>query len=148
MKQTRVENSRIRLRKQSTRVHDKLDHLLPTTKKTTTNGPEELVGHICMILSAPPKYDKSSYAMKSWQQVRWRSIPSDALTPSSDPVKLAFIASHKVNRIYMNRGSSVDIMYDHCFSKLQEHVRNNLRPSTTPLIGFTWETFFTHALNN
>ncbi|GKE30217.1 hypothetical protein Tco_1445601 [Tanacetum coccineum] len=41
------------------------------------------------------------------------------------------IASYTVNKIYMDRDSLVDIMCEHCFNKLAEHIRSRLRPPTT-----------------
>ncbi|PWA89314.1 hypothetical protein CTI12_AA112520 [Artemisia annua] len=47
------------------------------------------------------------------------------------------IASYKENIIYVDRGRSIDIMYKSCFNKLPENIRHDLRPPTTPLIGFS-----------
>ncbi|GJR40456.1 hypothetical protein Tco_1216140 [Tanacetum coccineum] len=62
------------------------------------------------------------------------------LHPLSNPIIITpMIASYIVIRIYMDGGSSVDILYEHCFNKLPEHIRSRLRPPTTPLIGFSSE---------
>nr|GEX59961.1 reverse transcriptase domain-containing protein [Tanacetum cinerariifolium] len=62
------------------------------------------------------------------------------LHPSFDLVIItAMITSYIVIRIYIDGGGSVDILYEHCFNKLPEHIRSRLKPPTTPLIGFSCE---------
>ncbi|GKD95193.1 hypothetical protein Tco_1375030 [Tanacetum coccineum] len=51
------------------------------------------------------------------------------------------IANYKVCKISMDGGSSVDIIYEHWFNKLLEHVRRNLKPPAMPLIGFLGERY-------
>ncbi|GJW00278.1 hypothetical protein Tco_1555529 [Tanacetum coccineum] len=46
------------------------------------------------------------------------------------------IASYTVTKIYMDEGSSIDIIYEHYFNKLPECIRSRLRPPITPLISF------------
>ena len=59
---------------------------------------------------------------------------------SKDPVVITrIIASHKISRIYIDWGNLVNIMYDHCFKQLLDDIRKQIRPSTIPLTGFSFE---------
>nr|GEW95853.1 reverse transcriptase domain-containing protein [Tanacetum cinerariifolium] len=41
-----------------------------------------------------------------------------------------------IHRIYVDRGSSAKIMYEHCFEQLTPEEKEAMRPPTTPLFGF------------
>ncbi|PWA93047.1 hypothetical protein CTI12_AA075110 [Artemisia annua] len=47
--------------------------------------------------------------------------------------------SYKLKRVYMDEGNPVNIMYEHCFTYLLEHIKSRLRPLVTPLISFSSE---------
>ncbi|GKD70285.1 reverse transcriptase domain-containing protein [Tanacetum coccineum] len=41
--------------------------------------------------------------------------------------------------MYVDGGSSSEILYDHCFNRFRPEVRNQMIPATTPLVGFSGE---------
>ncbi|GKC71375.1 reverse transcriptase domain-containing protein [Tanacetum coccineum] len=41
--------------------------------------------------------------------------------------------------MYVDRGSSSEILYEHCFNRFRPEVRNLMVPATTPLVGFSGE---------
>ncbi|XP_071738763.1 uncharacterized protein [Rutidosis leptorrhynchoides] len=49
-------------------------------------------------------------------------------------------SGHGVKRLHMDNGSSVDIMYEHCFRQLPTPIRRTIRPPTTALSGFSGES--------
>ncbi|GJU03126.1 reverse transcriptase domain-containing protein [Tanacetum coccineum] len=51
----------------------------------------------------------------------------------------AEIGGHYVHRIYVDGGSALEILYEHCFSRLRPEIKKQLIPATTPLIGFSGE---------
>nr|GEX95707.1 reverse transcriptase domain-containing protein [Tanacetum cinerariifolium] len=51
----------------------------------------------------------------------------------------AEIGGHYVHHIYMDGGSSSEILYEHCFSKFCLEIKNQLIPANTPLVGFSGE---------
>ncbi|GKF67372.1 hypothetical protein Tco_0197051, partial [Tanacetum coccineum] len=51
----------------------------------------------------------------------------------------AEIGGHCVHRMYVDGGSALEIMYEHCFSRLHPEIKRQLIPATTPLIGFSGE---------
>ncbi|GJW15259.1 reverse transcriptase domain-containing protein [Tanacetum coccineum] len=82
-------------------------------------------------------YEKKQQGYEKLAKVQLRSIPWDAFIPSSDLVFITtMIDNYNVRRIYMDEGSSFDIMYENCFNKLPEHARRTLKPPTMSMIGF------------
>ncbi|GJV03775.1 reverse transcriptase domain-containing protein [Tanacetum coccineum] len=51
----------------------------------------------------------------------------------------AEIGGHFIHRMYVDGGSALEILYEHCFSRLRPEIKNQLMPVTTPLIGFSGE---------
>nr|GFB83220.1 reverse transcriptase domain-containing protein [Tanacetum cinerariifolium] len=49
----------------------------------------------------------------------------------------AEMGGHCVHRIYVDGGSSSEILYEHCFSKFRLEIKNQLIPTNTPLVGFS-----------
>ncbi|GJR19290.1 hypothetical protein Tco_0967817 [Tanacetum coccineum] len=51
----------------------------------------------------------------------------------------AEIGGHFIHRIYVDSGSALEILYEHCFNRLRPEIRNQMVPATTSLIGFSGE---------
>ncbi|GJY14686.1 reverse transcriptase domain-containing protein [Tanacetum coccineum] len=51
----------------------------------------------------------------------------------------AKMGGHYVHRMYVDGGSSLKILYEHCFNRFLPEVRNQMIPATTPLVGFSGE---------
>nr|GEY43446.1 reverse transcriptase domain-containing protein [Tanacetum cinerariifolium] len=51
----------------------------------------------------------------------------------------ADMGGHCVHRIYVDGGSSSEILYEYCFSKFLPEIKNQLIPTNTPLVGFNRE---------
>ncbi|GJX93216.1 hypothetical protein Tco_0347802, partial [Tanacetum coccineum] len=49
------------------------------------------------------------------------------------------IGGHCVHRMYVDGGSSLEILYEHCFNRFRSEVKNQMIPATTPLVGFSGE---------
>ncbi|GJX09764.1 reverse transcriptase domain-containing protein, partial [Tanacetum coccineum] len=54
----------------------------------------------------------------------------------------AEIGGHFVHRIYVDRGASLEVLYEHCFVRLQPEIRSQMIPATTSHIGFSRETIW------
>ena len=50
------------------------------------------------------------------------------------------ISGYLVRRIYVDEGSAVNVMYEHCFNNLSNDIRDRLKETTTSLVGFSGET--------
>nr|GEX90747.1 reverse transcriptase domain-containing protein [Tanacetum cinerariifolium] len=51
----------------------------------------------------------------------------------------AEMGGHYVHRMYVNGGSSSEILYEHCFSKFSPKIKKQLISANTPLVGFSGE---------
>ncbi|GJU59699.1 reverse transcriptase domain-containing protein [Tanacetum coccineum] len=47
------------------------------------------------------------------------------------------IGGHCIHRMYVDGGSALEILYEHCFTRLRLEIKNQLVQATTPLIGFS-----------
>ncbi|GJS04241.1 reverse transcriptase domain-containing protein [Tanacetum coccineum] len=68
------------------------------------------------------------------------AFPSLPNVGSANPVIIkAYISGRQVNRVYIDGGSSCEVIYEHCFLKLKPSIRSLQVDSNTPLIGFLGE---------
>nr|GEW66306.1 reverse transcriptase domain-containing protein [Tanacetum cinerariifolium] len=51
----------------------------------------------------------------------------------------AEMGGHCVHRIYVDGGSTSEILYEHCFSKFRPEIINQLVPTNTPVVRFSGE---------
>ncbi|GJZ18290.1 reverse transcriptase domain-containing protein [Tanacetum coccineum] len=51
----------------------------------------------------------------------------------------AEIGGHFIHRIYVDEGSALEIIYEHCFNRLRPKVKSQMVPVTAPLISFNGE---------
>ncbi|XP_076928288.1 uncharacterized protein LOC143592209 [Bidens hawaiensis] len=51
----------------------------------------------------------------------------------------ASVAGHRVAPVHVDGGRGVEVMYEHCFARLQKEVRDRLEEDLCPLVGFSRE---------
>ncbi|GKA45292.1 reverse transcriptase domain-containing protein [Tanacetum coccineum] len=54
----------------------------------------------------------------------------------------AEIGGHMIHRMYVDGGSSTEVLYEHCFNRLRPEIKNQMVPATTSLTGFSGETIW------
>nr|GEX85429.1 hypothetical protein [Tanacetum cinerariifolium] len=54
----------------------------------------------------------------------------------------AKIGGHMIHRMYVDRGSSVVIHYEHCFNRIRPKIKSQMVLATTSLTGFSGETIW------
>nr|GEW06768.1 reverse transcriptase domain-containing protein [Tanacetum cinerariifolium] len=54
----------------------------------------------------------------------------------------AEMGGHMIHRMYIDGGSSMEILYEHCFNRLRPEIKNQMVPATTSLTGFSGETIW------
>ncbi|GJZ93326.1 reverse transcriptase domain-containing protein [Tanacetum coccineum] len=54
----------------------------------------------------------------------------------------AKIGGHMIHRMYIDGGSSTEILYEHCFNELWPKIKSQMVPARTSLIGFSGETIW------
>nr|GEW97577.1 reverse transcriptase domain-containing protein [Tanacetum cinerariifolium] len=105
-----------------------------------------------------PAKDKPAaiYMIQSWQRMtrkkvaqsfeRVREITFSPLITSSGVegslVIEAEIGGHMIHHMYVDGGSSMEILYEHCFNRFRPKVKNQMVPATTSLTGFSGETIW------
>nr|GEZ60721.1 reverse transcriptase domain-containing protein [Tanacetum cinerariifolium] len=94
------------------------------------------------------------YMVRSWQRTvkqkitqsfeQGKEITFPPLTTSNGtegPLVIeAEIGGHTIHRMYIDGGSSMKILYEHCFNRLQPDIKSQMVPATTSLTGFSGET--------
>nr|GEV17003.1 hypothetical protein [Tanacetum cinerariifolium] len=105
-----------------------------------------------------PAKDKPTtiYMIQSWQRMtrqkvtqsfeRVKEIMFPPLTASSrmeGPLVIeAEMGGHMIHRMYMDGGSLMEILYEHCYNRLRPKIKNQMVPATTSLTGFSGETIW------
>ncbi|GJT18175.1 reverse transcriptase domain-containing protein [Tanacetum coccineum] len=77
------------------------------------------------------------------KEIAFPAILQSSLTDALIILKGA-IKGYHVRRIYVDGGSSSEIMYEHCFKSFGIDVKSKLKKANDPLVGFSAEIF--HAL--
>ncbi|GJS09748.1 reverse transcriptase domain-containing protein [Tanacetum coccineum] len=54
----------------------------------------------------------------------------------------AKISGHMIHRMYVDGGSSTEVLYEHCFNRLRPEIKSQMVPATTSLTGFSGETIW------
>nr|GEW10689.1 reverse transcriptase domain-containing protein [Tanacetum cinerariifolium] len=54
----------------------------------------------------------------------------------------AEMGRHMIHRMYIDGGSSMEILYEHCFNQLRPEIKSQMVPATTSLTGFSGETIW------
>nr|GEV56205.1 reverse transcriptase domain-containing protein [Tanacetum cinerariifolium] len=83
---------------------------------------------------------------RSWRLRQAKEIVFPPLTTSNrteGPLVIkAKIGGHIIHRMYINGGSSMEILYEHCFNRLRPEIKSQMVPATTSLTGFSGETIW------
>lgn len=92
------------------------------------------------------KQEKRLRSRNSWRQIPcWARQqitfpPLQEGRPVTSPMIIeADIERQPTKRVYLDGGSSTEIMYEHYFLRLDEDIQQRLITSYTPLIGFSGE---------
>ncbi|GJU55489.1 hypothetical protein Tco_1229203 [Tanacetum coccineum] len=74
------------------------------------------------------------------EEIAFSVIPRNSLTDA--PIILeGTIKGFRVRRIYVDGGSSSEIMYEHCFKSFGANTKSRLRKPSAPLVGFSREIY-------
>nr|GEU41338.1 reverse transcriptase domain-containing protein [Tanacetum cinerariifolium] len=52
------------------------------------------------------------------------------------------MGGHMIHHMYVDGGSSMEILYEHCFNRLWPKIKNQMVPATTSLTGFSGENIW------
>ncbi|GJU97837.1 reverse transcriptase domain-containing protein [Tanacetum coccineum] len=141
-------NDCIQLRKQLeiTLESGKLNHLMKDLRQRVGRGqgknppPPPKVINMVGILSYKEKKRKDCEATETWMNtlITFPGVISD--DASDEPLIIeAEVEGYLVRRVYVDEGSSVEVMFEHCYENLPAKVRARLRETRTDLVGFAGE---------
>nr|GEX23935.1 reverse transcriptase domain-containing protein [Tanacetum cinerariifolium] len=98
----------------------------------------------------------SIYMIWPWQRVMRQKVtqsfahvkeitfpPLTANKGTGGPLVIeAETGGHAVHRIYVDRGSSIEVLYEHCFNRLWPEIKSQMVLATTSLTDFSGETIW------
>ncbi|GKA89677.1 reverse transcriptase domain-containing protein [Tanacetum coccineum] len=140
-------NDCIQLRKQLEIALEsgKLNHLMKdlrqrVERRQNRNPPVQKVINMVNVHSSKKKKRKDREATESWMNtpISFPLIMTDDASDKPLIIK-AEVEGYLVRRVYVDEGSSVEVMFEHCFENLPEKVRDGLRETRTDLVGFAGE---------
>ncbi|GKD35148.1 reverse transcriptase domain-containing protein, partial [Tanacetum coccineum] len=140
-------NDCIQLRKQLEIALEsgRLNHLMKdlrqrVERRQNRNPPVQKVINMVNVHSSKKKKRKDREATESWMNTPISFPPIMTDDASDEPLIIeAEVEGYLVRRVYVDEGSSVEVMFEHCFENLPEKVRAGLRETRTDLVGFAGE---------
>nr|GEZ33279.1 reverse transcriptase domain-containing protein [Tanacetum cinerariifolium] len=70
-------------------------------------------------------------------------LPLAASNGTEGPLVIeAEMGKHTIHRMYIDGGSSMEILFEHCFNRLRPEIKSQMVPATTSLTGFSGETIW------
>ncbi|GJR22124.1 reverse transcriptase domain-containing protein [Tanacetum coccineum] len=128
----------------------KLSHLIKEIKQGRDQpkvGKKEVLAKeksIAIYMIQPWHRMTRQKVTQSFERVSEFTFPS--LTTSSGTEGLlvieAEISGHMIHCMYVDGGSSTEVLYEHCFNQLRPEIKNQMVPSTTSLTSFSRETIW------
>nr|GEU83510.1 reverse transcriptase domain-containing protein [Tanacetum cinerariifolium] len=81
---------------------------------------------------------------QSFERVREITFPQLAASNGMEgPLVIeAEMGGHVIHRMYIDGGSSMETLYEHCFNRLRPEIKSQMVPATTSLTGFSGETIW------
>nr|GFB03018.1 reverse transcriptase domain-containing protein [Tanacetum cinerariifolium] len=81
---------------------------------------------------------------QSFERVKEVAFPPLAISNGTEgPLVIeAEMDGHMIHRMYIDGGSSMEILYEHCFNRLRPEIKSQMVPATTSLSGFSGETIW------
>nr|GEW42531.1 reverse transcriptase domain-containing protein [Tanacetum cinerariifolium] len=110
------------------------------------NQIEELLraGKLSHLIKEIKKGRDQQKVTQSFERVKEITFPPlPASSGTEGPLVIeAEMGGHMIHRMYVDGGSSMKILYEHCFNRLQPEIKSQMVPETTSLTGFSGETIW------
>ncbi|GKE82804.1 reverse transcriptase domain-containing protein, partial [Tanacetum coccineum] len=127
--------------------HNDKGHSTDEWKRSAKGGEKEV-----------PTKDKSMaiYMIQPWHRMTRQKVTQSfervieitfpSLTTSSGTegplVIVSEIGGHMIHRMYVDGGSSTEVLYEHCFNRIRPKIKSQMVPTTTSLTGFSGKTIW------
>nr|GEW60514.1 reverse transcriptase domain-containing protein [Tanacetum cinerariifolium] len=127
----------------------KLKHLVKDVRQMgrgshSRDDPQQTkIINVISINSVKDKKRKISETTESWMNVpiSFPAISSEDVFEEPLIVE-AEVEGYLVRRVYVDEGSLVEVMFEHCFENLNPRIKDRLRETQTDLVGFAGETVY------
>nr|GFA33056.1 reverse transcriptase domain-containing protein [Tanacetum cinerariifolium] len=88
--------------------------------------------------------DECMQLKKQIEEVREIAFPQlTASNGTEGPLVIeAEMGGHVIHRMYIDGGSSMEILYEYCFNRRRPEIKSQMVPATTSLTGFSGETIW------
>ncbi|GJU04335.1 reverse transcriptase domain-containing protein [Tanacetum coccineum] len=122
-----------------------LNHLMKdmrqrVERRQNKNPPTPKVINMVDVHSSKKKKRKDRETTESWMNTPISFPPIMTDDASDEPLIIeAEIEGYLVRRVYVDEGSSVEVMFEHCFENLPKKVKAGLKETRTDLVGFAGE---------
>ncbi|GJZ04069.1 reverse transcriptase domain-containing protein [Tanacetum coccineum] len=141
-------NDYIQLRKQLEMALEsgKLNHLVKDVRQRGRGShgqddpqPAKII-NVISVNSVKEKKRKVKEATESWMNIpiSFPAISSEDIFEEPLIVE-AEVEGYLVRRVHVDEGSSVEVMFEHCFEKLNPKIKARLRETQPDLVGFAGE---------
>ncbi|GJZ64903.1 hypothetical protein Tco_0621599, partial [Tanacetum coccineum] len=141
-------NDCIQLRKQLEMALEsgKLNHLVKDVRqrgrgsRSQDNPQQAKIINVISVNSIKDKKRKVREATESWMNIpiSFPAISSEDISEEPLIVK-AEVEGYLVRQVYVDEGSSVEVMFEHCFENLNPKINGRLKETQTDLVGFAGE---------
>ncbi|GJW34757.1 reverse transcriptase domain-containing protein [Tanacetum coccineum] len=118
---------------QTSRSKDVRNVQIEWNKKESADAKPKNEIHMIRITGTNPKKTRVSFPRITFFEDD--PIPEHC-TGDGPLIITADIGTTQIHRVYVDGGSSTEIMYEHCFEQLTAEEKKTIRPSTTQLVGF------------
>ncbi|GJY23090.1 reverse transcriptase domain-containing protein [Tanacetum coccineum] len=141
-------NDCIQLRKQLEMALEsgKLNHLVKDVRQMGrgSHGRDEpqpaKIINVISVNSVKDKKRKVREATESWMNILISFPAISSKDVSEEPLIVeAEVEGYLVRRVYVDEGSSVEVMFEHCFENLNPKIKAKLKETQTDLVGFAGE---------
>nr|GEZ80262.1 reverse transcriptase domain-containing protein [Tanacetum cinerariifolium] len=124
----------------------KLNHLVKDVRQRgrgshNQDDPQETkIINVISINSVKDKKRKIKETMESWMNVPISFLAISSKDVFEEPLIVeAELEGYLVRRVYVDEGSSVEVMFEHRFKNLNPRIKDRLRETQTDLVGFVEE---------
>ncbi|GJZ85492.1 reverse transcriptase domain-containing protein, partial [Tanacetum coccineum] len=141
-------NDCIQLRKQLEMALEsgKLNHLVKDVRqrgrgsRSQDNPQQAKIINVISVNSVKDKKRKVREATESWMNIPISFPVLSYEDISEEPLIVkAEVEGYLVKRVYVDEGSSVEVMFEHCFENLNPKIKGRLKQTQTDLVGFAEE---------
>nr|GEY48582.1 hypothetical protein [Tanacetum cinerariifolium] len=114
---------------------DECMHLKRQIEKLIKNGK---LSHVIKELKQGSGKDQPKTSKKGDSSIKDKplAILGDKDGVDGPMIIEAKIGGHFIHRIYVDGGSASEILYEHCFNRLRQEVKNQMVPAIAPVICF------------